>query len=65
MTVISSIPYLVSTVAVVIAFFICWAPFHAQRLLFVYVSISSEWSENLRLANEIVSYLAGSSKNAC
>ncbi|CAG0919133.1 unnamed protein product [Notodromas monacha] len=46
-------------VAVVIAFFICWAPFHAQRLLFVYVSISAEWTEQLRIANEVVSYLSG------
>ncbi|KAK4882870.1 hypothetical protein RN001_006189 [Aquatica leii] len=29
-------------VAVVVAFFVCWAPFHAQRLLAVYLSTASQ-----------------------
>ncbi|XP_074033554.1 neuromedin-U receptor 2-like [Leptinotarsa decemlineata] len=29
-------------IAVVVAFFICWAPFHTQRLLAVYLSTASE-----------------------
>ncbi|XP_054724059.1 neuropeptides capa receptor-like [Uloborus diversus] len=45
-------------IAVVIAFFICWAPFHAQRLLAVYVA-PEDWTVTLRRANEILYYAAG------
>ncbi|XP_013772714.1 neuropeptides capa receptor-like [Limulus polyphemus] len=45
-------------VAVVIAFFLCWAPFHAQRLLVVYVH-PRQWTMNLRTLNEVLYYLAG------
>ncbi|XP_022244946.1 pyrokinin-1 receptor-like isoform X3 [Limulus polyphemus] len=45
-------------VAVVIAFFLCWAPFHAQRLLVVYVH-PQQWTVNLRTLNEVLYYLAG------
>lgn len=34
--------HLFLSVAVVVAFFICWAPFHAQRLLAVYLQSASE-----------------------
>uniref|UniRef100_T1JJP1 G-protein coupled receptors family 1 profile domain-containing protein n=1 Tax=Strigamia maritima TaxID=126957 RepID=T1JJP1_STRMM len=44
-------------VAVVIAFFVGWAPFHAQRLLFVYDD-AQHWPESLRRLNEIL-YFAG------
>ncbi|KFM79568.1 Neuropeptides capa receptor, partial [Stegodyphus mimosarum] len=45
-------------IAVVIAFFICWAPFHAQRLLAVYVA-PKDWTRRLRIVNEILYYTAG------
>lgn len=45
-------------VAVVIAFFVCWAPFHTQRLLVVYVS-PSQWTTGLRTLNEVLYYTAG------
>ncbi|XP_064489941.1 neuropeptides capa receptor-like [Ornithodoros turicata] len=45
-------------VAVVIAFFLCWAPFHTQRLLAVYVSPAS-WTTGLRTLNEILYYTGG------
>ncbi|XP_013786452.1 neuropeptides capa receptor-like isoform X1 [Limulus polyphemus] len=45
--------------AVVVAFFVCWAPFHAQRLLFVFVSLYSEWTDNLRKVNHYLFTLAG------
>ena len=35
-------------VAVVVAFFICWIPFHTQRLLFVVVTLYGEWTEQLQ-----------------
>ncbi|KAH8030994.1 hypothetical protein HPB51_012462 [Rhipicephalus microplus] len=45
-------------VAVVIAFFVCWAPFHTQRLLVVYVS-PTQWTMGLRTLNEVLYYTAG------
>ncbi|GAB6024111.1 hypothetical protein CHUAL_008821 [Chamberlinius hualienensis] len=48
-------PIIRMLVAVVIAFFICWAPFHAQRLLFVYAD-TTPWSKTLRIVNEILFY---------
>ncbi|CAN7994449.1 unnamed protein product, partial [Ixodes pacificus] len=45
-------------VAVVIAFFVCWAPFHTQRLLVVYVN-PSQWTRGLRTLNEVLYYTAG------
>ncbi|XP_043208827.1 neuromedin-U receptor 1-like, partial [Amphibalanus amphitrite] len=47
-------------VAVVIVFFLCWAPFHAQRLLFTYGTVWDNWtSETLRTVNEWIFYVAG------
>ncbi|XP_022695314.1 pyrokinin-1 receptor-like isoform X1 [Varroa jacobsoni] len=45
--------------AVVIAFFLCWAPYHSQRLLFLYVSLHGNWNETLRDANQKLYTLAG------
>ncbi|XP_013777385.1 neuropeptides capa receptor-like [Limulus polyphemus] len=45
--------------AVVVAFIVCWAPFHAQRLLFVFVSLYSKWTETLRKVNHYLFSLAG------
>lgn len=42
-------------VAVVIAFFVCWAPFHAQRLLYVY----AKDSPNYREINEKMFFITG------
>ncbi|XP_054709125.1 neuromedin-U receptor 2-like [Uloborus diversus] len=46
-------------VAVVIAFFVCWAPFHAQRLLFLYVSLYGQWTDTLRHINQNLFTFAG------
>ena len=31
-------------VVVVVAFFICWLPFHSQRLMFVVVTLYGDWT---------------------
>ena len=38
-------------VAVVVAFFICWIPFHSQRLMFVVVTLYREWTVGLQQAS--------------
>ncbi|XP_041360156.1 pyrokinin-1 receptor-like [Gigantopelta aegis] len=43
-------------VAVVVAFFVCWAPYHAQRLLVVYVKT---WTPNLLKVHDILYYVSG------
>ncbi|CAL8081332.1 unnamed protein product [Orchesella dallaii] len=46
-------------VAVVIAFFVCWAPYQAQRLLFVCVTKYGNWTATLRDVNQALFYIAG------
>ncbi|XP_075210740.1 pyrokinin-1 receptor-like [Lycorma delicatula] len=46
-------------VAVVVAFFICWAPFHAQRLLAVYASSRTEHSESMVAVYSVLTYISG------
>ncbi|GIY70025.1 neuropeptides capa receptor [Caerostris extrusa] len=46
-------------VTVVVAFFVCWAPYHSQRLLFLYVSLYGEWTETLRKINQDLFTLSG------
>ncbi|RUS72872.1 hypothetical protein EGW08_019359, partial [Elysia chlorotica] len=45
-------------VAVVIAFFVCWAPFHAQRLMTMYVA-PDEWTEDLLTVQTNLFYISG------
>lgn len=49
------------TVAVVIAFFICWAPFHVQRLVATYTPRPSTMAESIkyRKVYNIVTYISG------
>lgn len=42
-------------VAIIITFFICWAPFHAQRLIFIY---GRDWEHYYKI-NEILFTIAG------
>ena len=39
-------------VAVVVAFFVCWAPFHAQRLLVI--SVPADRNERSEIVNTIM-----------
>jgi len=52
-------PSSASLVAIVIAFTICWTPFHAQRLLFLYVSLYAHWTDHLREINQVLFLAAG------
>ncbi|KAH9412874.1 neuromedin U receptor [Dermatophagoides pteronyssinus] len=46
-------------VVIVIVFTFCWSPFHAQRLLFLYVTLYSSWNMFLRQINGILFLSAG------
>ncbi|XP_018916857.2 pyrokinin-1 receptor [Bemisia tabaci] len=46
-------------VAVVVAFFICWAPFHAQRLFATYVFTGESSSRYSHLAYAVLTYVSG------
>ncbi|XP_060584543.1 pyrokinin-1 receptor-like [Ruditapes philippinarum] len=45
-------------VAVVVAFFVCWAPFHAQRLMTLYIP-AAKWTEKLLEAHKVIYYVSG------
>jgi len=44
------------SVAVVVAFFLCWAPFHAQRLMTLYVK---DWTMELIEMQSYLFYVSG------
>ena len=44
------------SVAVVVAFFICWIPFHSQRLMFVVVTLYGEWTDTLQQVRLLQKY---------
>ncbi|XP_043580467.1 pyrokinin-1 receptor-like [Bombus pyrosoma] len=46
-------------VAVVVAFFVCWAPFHAQRLLAVHAKNTTEPKDALVIVYTILTYMSG------
>lgn len=46
-------------IVVVSAFFICWAPFHAQRLLFMFVTLFKSWNRQLMNIHYILFILSG------
>lgn len=48
-----------SAVVIVIVFTFCWSPFHAQRLLFLYVTLYSSWNLVLRQINGVLFLSAG------
>lgn len=46
------------SVAVVVAFFVCWAPFHAQRLMTLYIP-AAKWTDKLLDAHKVIYYISG------
>ncbi|KAI0208284.1 Pyrokinin-1 receptor, partial [Lamellibrachia satsuma] len=46
-------------VAVVVAFFICWAPFHAQRLMVMYLKKSDDPSDIRNVIHHVLYYISG------
>jgi len=49
---------LMSVVAVVVAFVVCWAPFHAQRLLTIYTR-DDQWTDALLETQSVLFYISG------
>jgi len=45
-------------VAVIVAFVLCWAPFHAQRLMTVYIA-DDQWTSRLLYIESQLFYISG------
>lgn len=50
---------LIVTVAVVLVFFVCWTPFHAQRLMFVIVTLKGTWTKTTGIAHHVLFLASG------
>lgn len=48
-----------SVAVVVVAFFLCWAPFHSQRLMFVLVTLLGNWNNKLIQGQHILFMISG------
>ncbi len=46
--------------AVVLVFFVCWTPFHAQRLMFVIVTLQGSWTTTNGFAHHVLFLASGS-----
>jgi hypothetical protein len=51
-----SVPSRFVSVAVVVAFFVSWAPFHAQRLMVIY---TEEWTNTHDVIHRLLFYVSG------
>lgn len=49
---------IVVAVAVVVAFFLCWAPFHAQRLMTAFIP-DDDWTHTLMEIQSVLFYISG------
>ena len=47
------------SVAVVLVFFVCWTPFHAQRLMFVIVTLQGEWNPTNTMTHHYLYLFSG------
>ena len=46
-------------VAIVAVFFLCWTPFHAQRLLFMWITLYGAWSDQLMNVHYVLFIISG------
>ena len=51
--------FLILPVAVVVAFFLCWAPFHSQRLMTVFLEKEEDWTPELLKIQSVLFYISG------
>ena len=49
---------------VVFSFFICWSPFHSQRLMFVFVTLYGKWTKPLLRAQHVLFMISGINKES-
>jgi hypothetical protein len=49
----------VFSAAVVLVFFVCWTPFHAQRLMFVIVTLQGSWTTTNGFAHHVLFLASG------
>jgi hypothetical protein len=54
--------HLFITAAVVLVFFVCWTPFHAQRLMFVIVTLQGSWTKANGFAHHVLFLASGKQK---
>ena len=47
------------SVVVVVSFFLCWSPYHAQRLMFVLVTLTKGWDKHLIRAQHLLFVISG------
>ena len=52
-------------VVVVFSFFLCWSPFHSQRLMFVLVTLYGRWTKTLLSAQHILFITSGNLFTQC
>ena len=43
----------------VVSFFLCWSPFHAQRLMFVLVTLLGRWDPHLATVQHHIFMVSG------
>ena len=46
-------------VAIVVVFFLCWSPFHAQRLLFMWITLYGAWNDQLMNVHYVLFITSG------